>query len=169
MAFFVMLQTKRLVIREAQPSDAESLFEVYGDPHTMKYWDSLPDADATVTARRVERIMQQTDPVTYFVFQLDGTPVGTGGVHEGTEIGFILHRAQWRKGLMTEALEVLIPHLFGVLDTDHLTADVDPLNTASLTFLDKLGFVQTGHAERTVKLGDRWCDSTYLRLDRRDQ
>ena len=50
--------------------------------------------------------------------------------------------------------------------TDRLTADVDPRNAASLRVLGKLGFVETGRAERTFLLGDEWCDSVYLALPR---
>jgi RimJ/RimL family protein N-acetyltransferase len=32
--------------------------------------------------------------------------------------------------------------------------------------LAKLGFVETGRAERTFLLGEEWCDSVYLALAR---
>lgn len=161
-----MLQTERILIRPARTDDAAPLFAVFGDAETMLYWDSLPDADPSVTASRVAGLMRQTKPVTYFVFETENTPIGTGGVHQGTELGFILNRTFWRQGLALEALTALIPHLFSTLDTDHLTADVDPHNAASLSLLDRLGFVKTGTASRTFQIGDRWCDSVYLRLDR---
>jgi RimJ/RimL family protein N-acetyltransferase len=47
-----------------------------------------------------------------------------------------------------------------------LLADVDPRNVASLRVLDRLGFKETGRAERTFLLGDEWCDSVYLALQR---
>ncbi|MFO1088248.1 MAG: GNAT family protein [Hyphomicrobiales bacterium] len=34
-----------------------------------------------------------------------------------------------------------------------------PRNTASLRVLAKAGFVETGRAARTIKIGDEWCDS----------
>ena len=47
-----------------------------------------------------------------------------------------------------------------------LTADVDPRNAASLGLLQRLGFAETGTAKNTFLLGEEWCDSVYLRLDR---
>ena len=44
-------------------------------------------------------------------------------------------------------------------------AEVDPRNTASLRLLTRLGFVETGRAERTMQWRDEWCDSIYLRRD----
>ncbi len=46
-----------------------------------------------------------------------------------------------------------------------LTADVDPLNLPSLNLLTRAGFVVTGTARSTYTVGDRVCDSVYLRLD----
>lgn len=159
-----MLQTNRLLIRPAEARDAGPLFKVFGDAQTMRYWDSLPDPDLHATEQRVAGMMGQRAP-SYFVFEHDGQAIGTGGVHQGREIGFILRRSYWRQGLMSEALNALIPHLFDLLDTDHLTADVDPHNAASLGLLAAFKFRQTGTATRTVQIGGRWCDSVYLRLD----
>lgn len=161
-----MLKTQRLWLRPAQPSDHDALHEVYGNADAMRYWDTLPDADLKMTARRVNWMRHQTPPISYFVIDMDGTAIGNAGVHEGCELGFILNPAHWRKGLMAEALTMLIPHLFSQFDYDYLTADVDPENAASLALLARFGFVKTGSASRTVRLGDRWCDSVYLRLNR---
>ncbi len=45
-----------------------------------------------------------------------------------------------------------------------IKADVDPRNVLSLRLLRKLGFVETGLAERTLLIGDEWVDSVYLEL-----
>jgi RimJ/RimL family protein N-acetyltransferase len=47
-------------------------------------------------------------------------------------------------------------------------ADVDPNNTRSLQLLDRLGFKETGRAQRTFKIGDDWFDSIYLTLEAAD-
>ena len=65
-----------------------------------------------------------------------------------------------------EAMAAVIAHIFATQPVPALTAEVDPRNAASLRLLDRLGFVETGRAQRTFLLGDEWCDSVYLRLDR---
>ena len=42
---------------------------------------------------------------------------------------------------------------------------MDPLNTASLALLTRAGFRETGREAATYRVGDRVCDSVYLRLD----
>jgi ribosomal-protein-alanine N-acetyltransferase len=59
-------------------------------------------------------------------------------------------------------MEAIIPHIFATSDVPELTADVDPRNGASLRLLEKLGFHETGRAERTFFLYGDWADSVYL-------
>lgn len=70
------------------------------------------------------------------------------------------------QGYASEASEAFIAHVFGTTAAEKLVADVDPRNGASLRVLNRLGFYETGRAERTFLLGDEWCDSIYLQLDR---
>ena len=160
-----MLTTDRLLIRPARIEDAEALFEVYGDPETMLYWDSLPDETRAQTQKRVRRFVGAQ---TYFVLEHQGRAIGTAGVHRDAEIGYILNRAHWRQGLMREALLALIPWLFDRLRVDELTTDVDPHNTASIALLHSLGFRETGRDKNTLQVGDVWFDSVYLALAQDD-
>lgn len=77
-----------------------------------------------------------------------------------------MHPDHWGVGLAREALTTLIAHLFATHNTDHLTAEVDPRNAASLGLLTRMGFVETHRAEKTLQWRDEWCDSVYLRLDK---
>jgi ribosomal-protein-alanine N-acetyltransferase len=45
-------------------------------------------------------------------------------------------------------------------------ADVDPHNEGSLKLLASLGFREIGRREKTWLIGDRWCDSIDLQLER---
>jgi ribosomal-protein-alanine N-acetyltransferase len=104
--------------------------------------------------------------VTDFVICLkpDLTPVGKCGIWQGEEIGFMLARAHWRKGLAAEALRAVLPYFFSERGMLEIVADVDPRNTSSMALLQKLGFVVYDFKERTFQLGDEWVDSSYLKL-----
>ena len=78
----------------------------------------------------------------------------------------MVHPEYWGRGIATEAARAFIDYAFEARAVDQLTADVDPRNSASLRVLAKLGFVETGRAERTFLLGEEWCDSVYLALPR---
>lgn len=162
-----MIQTERLLLRRAQMSDVGDLHRVFSDARAMRYWDSLPYSQVAQTEAFV-RAMVDASPETSdeFVIELEGRVIGKAGAWRMEEVGFIFHPDHWGRGIAFEALSALIPHAFAALPIDRLVADVDPRNAASLGVLSKLGFAETGRAERTMQVGDEWCDSVYLELPR---
>lgn len=162
------IRTKRLLLRRARWDDLEDIHAVMSSPHAMRYWSRLPHADLEVTrAWFPDALLRFDDPgMDERVVELQGRVIGYMGVWKMPEFGFILHPDAWGAGYATEAAQAMIPELFRAHPVDHITADVDPRNTASLRLLRKLGFVETGHAQRTFLLGDEWCDSVYLSLFR---
>lgn len=159
------LRTNRLVLRRAKVGDADDLHAVYGDPAVMRYWSCPPHPDLQETKTMLKRLINASDPVLkYFVIEKDGRAIGCGGVHDGDEIGYILGSAHWGQGIMTEALQAMIPYFFEELRFSQLTADTDPRNTASIATLSKVGFVQTGEEKNTFCVNGEWSDSLYFTL-----
>jgi len=111
-------------------------------------------------------VASEQNGVTDFIVCLkpDLTPIGKVGVWQGEEIGFMLARAHWRKGLAEEALQVVLPYYFNERGMSEIVADVDPRNTSSLALLQKLGFIVYDFKEKTFQIGDQWVDSTFLKL-----
>ena len=162
-----MIRTARLVLRPARANDLDDLHAVFSDPRAMQYWDSPPYQDRDQT-RALLAGMIAADPTRScdFVVEYQGRARGKAGCWRLGEVGFILHPDIWGQGLAYEALGAALPAAFARLPMAAITADVDPRNAASLRVLAKLGFVETGRAARTIKVGDVWCDSVYLALDR---
>lgn len=157
-----MIETERLMLRGAEVADAAQLFDVFGRADVMQYWSSAPHATVQETEGLVDGIAKIADQNRYFVIDHQGRAVGTAGFWDGNEIGFILHPDLWRQGYGSEILGALIQHGFEVLGFDEIVADVDPRNTASIGLLTKLGFEETGQAERTIQIGEDWFDSIYF-------
>ena len=103
---------------------------------------------------------------TRFVIEKAGGVIGTAGMSAGNEVGFLLRPDHWRQGIVTEAMQAIIPYLFAQTDVCQLTADVDPRNAASVGLLRSLGFYETHRAERTYDIAGEWSDSVYFALDR---
>lgn len=87
---------------------------------------------------------------------------------ERAEIGFLLKRDFWRQGIVSEAMEVLLPFLFERRGLEQITADIDPDNTASRNLLEKFGFRVVGHREKTFCIGGVWVDSLDLILTKQE-
>lgn len=161
------IRTERLLLRRPHMDDLDAMFEIMSDPVAMRYWSTLPHADREVTRPWLERmIARNAAGGDDFVIEHEGRVIGDVGAGRLPDFGFMLRRDCWGKGFATEASRAFIDHAFRNTAATELRADVDPRNAASLRVLDRLGFVETGRAERTFLLGDEWCDSVYLVLQR---
>jgi len=143
------------------------LYAIFSDPRAMRYWSTPPHENPARTQENLDRLMASADPqLTYFVIEMDRRAIGTAGMHRADEVGFLLHVDYWRQGIITEAMNAIIPYLFEVTDHAQLTADADPRNEASVGVLKSLGFNETHRAENTFCIDGEWSDSVYLALQR---
>ena len=139
------LRTPRLVLRRARPDDLEGLHAVLSDEETMRYWSTGPHRSLETTREWLAAMMASPPEVSEdFVIEYEGSVVGKVGFYRLPEIGFILRRDLWGRGLVTEAARAVVEHVFRTRDIDELRADADPRNLASIRVLEKLGFVETG-------------------------
>ncbi|MCX7557930.1 GNAT family protein [Sulfitobacter sp. F26204] len=162
-----VITTKRLVLRPMQARDRDDLFAVFGNTEVMAYWSTLPHATAEETAQLIEQTLAADRETTAeFAIEYAGRVIGKAGFWQMPEIGYLLHRDYWRRGIGYEALEALIVYGFDQRGLSQITADVDPDNIASVKLLTKLGFVETDRAAKTFQIGGKWCDSIYFALQR---
>jgi ribosomal-protein-alanine N-acetyltransferase len=148
------IESEQLVLRLVAESDLPALLEVNSSEEVtalLPYatWSSLADGEAWL--ERMKGI-QATGLALQFVVVLKstGTAVGTCLLfrfEEGSgraELGYVLGRAYWGRGLMQEALEALIGSAFGDMNLRRLEAEVDTRNRSSARLLRKLGFTKEG-------------------------
>lgn len=161
------IRTPRLLLRRVRPDDADAMHLVLSDPACMRYWSSVPHVDRAETVAWVAAMASAAPGASDdFVVVADGRVIGKMGVWRMPEIGFILARDTWGRGLAFEAGTAFLRHA-AARGLDHLTAEADPRNAASLRLLGRLGFCETGTAARTFHLAGEWSDSVYLRVDLR--
>lgn len=142
---------------------------ILSDPVAMRYWSTLPHHDIAQSEGWVADTIAAIEAGNCddFFIELAESPgelIGKAGIWHGDEIGFLLHPRVWGKGYAREALQAVIRRAFEVRDLKQIHADVDPRNERCLRLLERLGFRETGRAERTFKIGDEWTDSVYLAL-----
>jgi len=161
------LRTARLVLRRAVPGDLEPMNAILSDPRAMTYWSHGPHESLERTREWLEAMIGSPAELSDdFVVTLDGQAIGKLGAWRLPEFGFILSPDHWRQGYAAEALAAFLDHVFTRPDVDHLIADVDPRNLASLALLKRFGFIETGRGSATWETHIGLCDSIYLRLDR---
>lgn len=162
-------ESARLVMRPLSVDDAEALHEAYRDAELMHWWSSGPHESLNETR---EYIAPRLDTPSWRSWAItlkgDDRAIGTLAAHECragvAEIGYLVARPHWRRGIAREAVSRLIDLL--ILHEGHrrVCADTDPENVASIALLESLGFQREGvlRAEWETHIGVR--DSLILGL-----
>lgn len=149
---FPQLETEKLILRAAVPSDAEALFRVFSDEEVTRYHDietvtELQQIDRLIS-RWAERFRTQSGIRWGIAQKQDNTLIGSCGyryVNPFTaEIGYELAKTHWRQGIMTDALEAVIRFGFEQQNLNRIEATVLPDNIASIKLLRKLSFIEEG-------------------------
>ena len=160
-----VLDTPRLRLRPPVAGDAAALFPIFNDPATMLYWSRPPMTDVAEARELVADIERHAAAGTLYEWGLarreDDLVIGTATLfridreHRRAELGYILRRDHWGRGLANEALTAILHHAFETLGLHRLEADIDPRNTASIRSIERLGFKREGHLrERYFVAGD---------------
>ncbi len=152
---FPILQTARLRLRRIDKSDLGDWFTVFCSPGVADFlidFDSAPSEDyiGSFINWADEIYASQTGIRWALTLQPADRLIGTCGFHlynqrdRRAEIGYELHSAYWRRGLMSEATTAVMGFCFDELALHRLEADVVEGNGASAALLQKLGFTLEG-------------------------
>lgn len=163
------LTTPRLTLRSARADDLAAMHAVLSDPRATHWWSTPPHETLDQTRAWLDRMIARGPDHPDLVIELDGRVIGKAGFYALPDVGYILHPDAWGRGLAGEAVAAVIDHVLRTRDFETLTADVDPENLASIRLLERLGFVRSGFAERTLNVGGVWKDSLYYSLSRADR
>ena len=152
-----ILETERLLLRAMREGDAPALFAIYGDPEVMRYAgdEPFPDqATVSVMLRSVARLLAAGESLEWAVVEkAGGQLIGTCGLHsfdeehDAAEVGCMLARAAWGRGVMREVLPELFRYAQQTLGVRLLRADIDAPNLRSVRLFERLGFA---HARTTI-------------------
>lgn len=162
-----VVSTTRLLLRPAEAGDLDAFNTIMANPAAMAYWSTPPHQSLEQTREWLQSMID-IDPFQGedFVVAHEGCVIGKVGFYRFPEIGFIFSPEAWGRGFATEALTAVLNRAFKVHDLPAVEADVDPRNQASLRLLARFGFEEVNRKARTWLVGERWCDSVYLRLRR---
>lgn len=148
------IESPRLLIRPLAHDDLPALMPVNGDDEVTRFlpyatWRTPADAEAWY--QRIQSLQAGGGALQFVLVEKAAARlVGTlllfrhDENSRRAELGYVLGRAGWGRGLMTEALHALIAHAFGVMDLRRLEAEVQPANVASTRLLERVGFVREG-------------------------
>ena len=146
------LQTARLLLRKPRPDDASQIFEKYGqDVEVTRYLMWPPHRDLRDAEAAVQRFLDGWEHGTHFTWLIFDRETGelAGSIaartdESGVNLGYLLARAFWGRGLMAEAIEAVVLWAFDDSSILRIWAVCDVENRASARVLAKTGFVCEG-------------------------
>ncbi|MDD1795425.1 GNAT family N-acetyltransferase [Enterovibrio makurazakiensis] len=143
------LSGNRVDLRTIQTSDADDLFEIYGNAQTMEFASDPVFSSQGMILQLLEsvvRLEKSGESLEWAVVERASNKViGTCGLHSfseadhSCEVGCLLNSEYWQQGYMSEALLLLFAYAksFGIRK---LNADIDGDNFRSQALFKKLGF-----------------------------
>jgi RimJ/RimL family protein N-acetyltransferase len=166
------IQTRRLVVRCYEPSDARLLADsIAENVEHLKPWMPWAHNEPEPFESKVERVKRfrglfdMGEDFIYGIFDPDekrllgGTGLHTRIGDEQLEIGYWIHKDYINQGLVTESTAALVKVAFEVLLVHRLEIHCDPGNHASATIPRKLGFTHEGTLRAKTRFLDHWSDS----------
>lgn len=146
----MLLETKRLLIREFNSQDLQDLASILGDPQVMEFSLKGP-----LTIKQTKDFFQKKILKNYsqygfglwaIVRKDDERLIGFTGIitqhidnEDVMEIGYRILPQDWGQGFATEASLAVKEYAFNHLGLDHLISIIDPRNIRSAHVAKKLG------------------------------
>jgi len=144
------METMRLILREYDQNDLESVHQYCHDPEVLKYMLWGPNSRHD-TRQFIDMAISESTQFPRSVYNLAIIEKSSGKLiggislshHQGEgEIGWILNRRTWKKGYGTEAAQAMIQFGFESLELNRILATCDTENTGSSRVMEKCGMIQ---------------------------
>ncbi len=144
----MVLETRRLILREMTLHDVDDLHKVLGDPEAMQFYPQPFDRQMTQMwiERSIQRYAQHGFGLWSVISKENGELIGDCGLLvqevddvKEIEVGYHIRRDLWGKGLATEAAQVARDYGFSQLGFAKLISLINPANIASRRVAEKNG------------------------------
>jgi len=166
------VETNRLILREFRANDEAAVHAYASDAEVtrlMIWGPNTLEMTQTFLASALEEQEQWPRPFVSLLIERksDGRAIGSIGLRVRDEkyrtgdIGYVLARAYWRQGYMTEAARAILDVAFRKLDFHRVWATCEARNRASYGVMEKLGMRREAHFRKDKFEKGEWRD-TYL-------
>lgn len=164
----LQIETERLILRAFKQSDLEDFFEYakvegVGERAGWKHHESKDESQQILNS------FIKHDKTFAIVLKENSKVIGSLGVEEygmeealteffeyqGREIGYVLSKDYWGKGIMPEAAKAVINYLFNELNLDFLTCGYYDFNNQSKRVQEKCAFKPYRKLVIETKLGTK--------------
>lgn len=136
------IKTQRLLLRDVMIEDTISMFEYAQDKETGPMAGWRPHGHIAETKQIIESMIEADN---VYAIILDEKMIGTVGFTKtgvSYEIGYVIAKPHWNKGIATEATKALMIYLFEMSDAEKIIIKHALGNIRSQRVIEKLGLVK---------------------------
>lgn len=156
---WVIAQTKRCILREICMEDMQALFDLYAEPGMTDYIEPLYPWKQELEYEKsyIEHMYRLYEYGMWVVIEKDtGKLIGRAGLEHREypeesrmelEMGYAIGTAYRRKGYATEVCQAIIAYAQENLDYPRINCLIEKENTASIRFIESLGFAFVGESK----------------------
>ncbi|MBK8954140.1 MAG: GNAT family N-acetyltransferase [Saprospiraceae bacterium] len=166
---FPELQTEKISLRKIRSEDAIALYRLRTNADVMKYLDR-PIMQSVLEAEQLIQMMldgiAENKNINWCICtptyeQLLGTIAfwKIDETNHRAEIGYILDPDWQGKGLMSDAMRLVIDYGFSNMRLHGIDANVNPANQKSINLLTKFGFQKEAHFRENYFFNGHYFDS----------
>jgi len=178
---FPVLETERLVLRQLEKSDAPALVALLHDEAVSRWLfgnlEQVTLKDEQNYVRAMRKQFEKGQRVDWIICdKTTGAPMGNIGIsrspmermHNKASAGFMLGRAYWGRGYMTEAFRAVLDYAFGTLGLNRVSAGHFEGNIASGRVQQKCGLLYEGTHRRALQKNGVYYDELMYAIVRED-
>ena len=168
----IELKTERLLLRPFRLEDVNDVFEFARDPEWARFLPSTvpqPYARKDAEAFVARSVLTDWETNPHWAIVLEGKVIGSIRLRiENSDqrgwLGYAIGKFHWGKGIMPEAVQVVVDWGFSERCLAKMYSWADACNTRSWRVMEKVGMTREGLLRSHTKGRDRRRDDVYYGL-----
>lgn len=156
--------------------DAESLVENANNFEIARFMsDAFPYPYTIENANNFIAFAIKDEPIHIFAIEIDGKAVGGIGIHpqadimkKNAELGYWLGEKYWGKGIISRAIQEIIPFALKTYDITRIYARPFGNNVASQKVLEKAGFKLEARIKENIFKNGEYLDELVYAIRRQN-
>ncbi|MEO3944310.1 GNAT family N-acetyltransferase [Gorillibacterium sp. CAU 1737] len=173
-----ILVTERLILRRLDIQDAEDYHVLSSDPEVCTYLKKGPHISMEETLQFLESASAKISSRTAYNWGIVNKAsarivgrvllFGFDDENDSCEIGYVLSKEHWKKGIMTEAARTVLNFAFHKLGANRVIARCNEENRGSEKVMQKLGMQLEGVLREQLKWKDHYIHQKQYAIIKRD-
>ncbi len=167
---FPVLISDKLILRKLRPDDLPEIFYLRSEENILQHIGKEPAKninEARDFLVMIEKAINAAESIMWGITLKENRKKIIGTIclwnivknNYRAEIGYVLHPDFWRKGIMKEAVNMVLIYGFNEMKLHSIEARIKAENLASASLLQSAGFLKEGHLKEELFYRGSFYDS----------